>query len=64
VTCVVTVIKLTVEINMSEVRRRVDVLVRMWIDADADVTEVIQEMDYHFEHSAIAETEIVDVKEF
>jgi hypothetical protein len=49
---------------MSEVRRRVDVLVRMWIDADADVSEVIQEMDYAFEHSAIAETEIVDVKEF
>jgi len=49
---------------MSEVRRRVDVLVRMWIDADADVTEVIQEMDYDFEHPAIAETEIVDVKEF
>ena len=49
---------------MSEVRRRVDVLVRMWVDADSNVTEVIQEMDYHFEHSAIAETEIVDVKEF
>ncbi len=49
---------------MSAVKRRVDVLVRMWIDEDADVTEVIQEMDYHFEHPAIDETEIVDVKEF
>ena len=49
---------------MSEVRRRVDVVVRMWIDADADVAEVIQEMDYDFEHPAISETEIVDVKEF
>jgi len=36
----------------------------MWIDADADVAEVIQEMDYDFEHPAISETEIVDVKEF
>lgn len=49
---------------MSEVRRRVDVLVRMWIDMDADVAEVIQEMDYDFDHPAISETEIVDVKEF
>ncbi len=46
---------------MSEVRRRVDVLVRMWIDADADVTEVLQEMDYHFEHPAIKETELVNI---
>ena len=49
---------------MSEVRRRVDVLIRMWIDMDADVAEVIQEMDYDFDHPAISETEIVDVKEF
>ncbi len=46
---------------MSAVKRRVDVLVRMWIDEDADVTEVIQEMDYHFEHPAIKETELVDI---
>lgn len=46
---------------MSEVRRRVDVVVSLWIDEDADVTEVIQEMDYAFEHPAIKETELVDV---
>ena len=46
---------------MSEVRRRVDVVVSLWIDEDADVTEVLQEMDYTFEHPAIKETELVDV---
>jgi len=46
---------------MSEVQRRVDVVVSLWIDEDADVTEVIQEMDYHFEHPAIKETELVDI---
>ncbi len=46
---------------MSEVRRRVDVVVSLWIDEEADVQEVMAEMDYDFRHPAIRDTEIVDV---
>ena len=47
---------------MSEVQRRVDIVVSLWIDRDVDVAEVLQEMDYEFTHPAIKDTEIVDVK--
>ena len=46
---------------MSEVRRKVEVIVALWIDEDADISEVVQEMDYSFDHPAIQETEIVDI---
>ena len=46
---------------MSEVRRKVEVIVALWIDEDADISEVVQEMDYSFDHPAIKETEIVDI---
>jgi hypothetical protein len=46
---------------MSEVRRKVEVIVALWIDEDAGVEEVLQEMDYSFDHPAIQETEIVDI---
>ena len=46
---------------MSEVRRKVEVIVALWIDKDAGVEEVLQEMDYSFDHPAIKETEIVDI---
>jgi hypothetical protein len=46
---------------MSEVRRRVDVVVSLWIDEDADVQEVMSEMDYDFRHPAIKDMEIVDI---
>ena len=46
---------------MSEVRRKVEVIVALWIDEDADIIEVVQEMDYSFDHPAIQETEIVDI---
>jgi hypothetical protein len=46
---------------MSEVRRKVEVIVALWIDEDAGVEEVLQEMDYSFDHPAIKETEIVDI---
>jgi hypothetical protein len=46
---------------MSEVQRRVDIVVSLWIDRDVDVEEVLQEMDYEFSHPAIKDTEIVKV---
>ena len=47
---------------MSEVQRRIDIVVSLWIDRDVDVEEVLQEMDYEFTHPAIKDTEIVYVK--
>lgn len=46
---------------MNEVRRRVEVLVTLWVDEDADISEVVQEMDYTFFHPAIRDTEITDL---
>jgi hypothetical protein len=46
---------------MSEVQRRVDIVVSLWVDRDADVAEILQEMDYEFTHPAIKDTEIVKV---
>lgn len=39
----------------------VEVIVRLYIEKDADVTEVLQEMDYSFKYPGILATEIVDV---
>lgn len=41
--------------------KRVDIVVSLWIDEDADYAEVLQEMDYEFSHPAIKKTEIVEV---
>jgi hypothetical protein len=41
--------------------RTIEVVVRLTINEDADVQEVISEMDYDFSHEAIQLTEIVDV---
>jgi hypothetical protein len=41
--------------------RTIEVLVRLTIDEDADVPEVVAEMDYEFTHAAIEDSEIVDV---
>ena len=41
--------------------RTIEVVVRLQIDEDAEVSEVIQEMDYDFVYPAIKETEVVDV---
>jgi hypothetical protein len=46
---------------MSEIQRKVELVVALWIDDDADIQEVVQEMDYTFEHPAIKDTEIVDI---
>lgn len=45
---------------MSEIHRKVEIVVALWID-DADIQEVVQEMDYTFDHPAIKDTEIVDI---
>lgn len=41
--------------------RTIEVVVRLQIDEDADVQEVVSEMDYSFVHPAIKDTEVVDV---
>lgn len=41
--------------------RRIEIVVMLEIDEDADVQEVVSEMDYDFRHPAIRDTEIVDV---
>ena len=46
---------------MSEIHRKVEIVVALWIDDDADIQEVVQEMDYTFDHPAIKDTEIVDI---
>ena len=40
--------------------RRVDIVVALYIDPEAEISEVIGEMDYTFNHTAIKDTEIVD----
>ena len=42
-------------------QRVVEVTVALWIDEDADVAEVISEMDYNFKHPAIRDTEVRDI---
>lgn len=39
----------------------VELLVRIYIDEDADVMEVVQDMDYEFRHPAIKDTCIEDI---
>jgi|APCry1669189883_1035261.scaffolds.fasta_scaffold01297_23 hypothetical protein len=41
--------------------RTIEVIVRLTVLEDADIQEVISEMDYDFSHEAIQLTEIVDV---
>lgn len=41
--------------------RTIEIVVRLEIDEDADVMEVMQEMDYSFEHPAIKDTCIEDI---
>lgn len=40
--------------------RRIEVTVAIWVDDEADVNEVIHDMDYEFTHSRIVKTEVVD----
>ena len=41
----------------------VEVTVKLVVKADADVQEVISEMDYTFDHPAIVDTEVTDHQE-
>jgi hypothetical protein len=41
--------------------RPVQLIVTIWIDPDANVAEVVNEMDYSFDHDAIKEYEIRDI---
>ena len=41
--------------------RDIEIVVRLSIEEDVDVLEVLRELDYNFEHPAIKDTEIVDI---
>lgn len=41
--------------------REIEIVVRLTIDEDTDVQELVSEMDYSFDHPAIRDTEIVDL---
>ena len=41
--------------------RTIEIIVRLEIDEDADIAEVVQEMDYQFDHPAIKDTCIEDI---
>ena len=41
--------------------KRVDIVVSIYIQTDADAGEVISELDYNFEHPKILDTEIVEI---
>lgn len=48
--------------KMKTNRRRVEIVVALWIDEYADVHDVLQEMTYSFDHPSIDDTEIVDIR--
>jgi hypothetical protein len=41
--------------------RDIEIVVRLSIDEDADVQDIVSEMDYTFDHPSIKGTEIVDI---
>jgi hypothetical protein len=41
--------------------RDIEIVVRLTIDEDADVQDILSEMDYTFDHPAIKDTEIIDI---
>ena len=41
--------------------RTIEIVVRLEIDEDAEVQDVVGDMDYSFDHPAIQDTEIVDI---
>jgi phenylalanyl-tRNA synthetase beta subunit len=48
-------------VAVGEIQHKIELVVALWIDEDADIQEVVQEMDYAFNHPAIKETEIIDI---
>lgn len=47
--------------DLTEELRPVQLVVTVWVLPDADIQEVISEMDYSFDHDAIKDYEIRDV---
>jgi hypothetical protein len=43
---------------MSEDPTKVCIIVTIWVKPDADIKEVIEDMDYEFDHENIIATEI------
>lgn len=41
----------------------VEITVKLVLDENADVQEVVSEMDYNFDHPAIKDTEVLGVNE-
>ena len=47
---------------MKDNAQMIEVVVRMWIKEDADIADIVSNMDYEFTHDDnIVDTEIVDV---
>jgi hypothetical protein len=41
--------------------RPIEVLVKLWIEEDADPVEVVNEMDYSIYHDDVSASEIIDI---
>lgn len=49
------------QMDLMQDERVIEVVVAVTVRGDADISEVISEMDYHFTHEMILDTEIRDV---
>ena len=47
--------------DLSDELRPVQLVVTIWVDPDADISAVVSEMDYSFDHPAIHDSEIRDI---
>lgn len=41
--------------------RTIEIIVRLEIDEDVDVQDIVNDLDYSFDHPAIHNTEIIDI---
>ena len=41
--------------------RPIEVVIKLWINEDADPQEVVNEMDYSIYHDDVAASEIIDI---
>ena len=41
--------------------RPVEVVIKLWINADADPAEVVNEMDYTIYHDDVVASEVIDI---
>lgn len=44
-------------------RKRIEVTIAVWVNEDADVEEVVSEMDYELKHPDILDTEVMGYEE-